>query len=53
MLLGAFFTILSSLLFGIATVTMRRGVATASALNGLHLTLLPGGAMFRLVALVV
>ena len=50
-MLGIVFTIVSAFWFGISTVTMRRGVASASALNGLYLTLIPGVPLFWLAAL--
>ncbi len=49
-MLGIAFTIISSFWFGFSTVTMRRGVATGSALNGLYLTLIPGVPLFWLAA---
>lgn len=49
-MLGIAFTIISSVWFGVSTVTMRRGVATGSALNGLYLTLIPGVPLFWLAA---
>jgi drug/metabolite transporter (DMT)-like permease len=50
--LGIVFTLTSAFFFGISTVSMRRGVASGSALNGLYLTLLPGVPLFWLAALV-
>ena len=41
-MLGIVFTVIAAFFFGISTVSMRRRVATGSALNGLYLTLLPG-----------
>jgi len=49
--LGIVFTVIAAFFFGISTVSMRRGVATGSALNGLYLTLLPGVPLFWLAAL--
>ena len=51
-MLGIVFIVISAIWFGFATIGMRRGVATASALNGLYLTLLPGVPLFWLAALV-
>jgi drug/metabolite transporter (DMT)-like permease len=48
--LGIVFTLIAAFFFGISTVSMRRGVATGSALNGLYLTLLPGVPLFWLAA---
>jgi drug/metabolite transporter (DMT)-like permease len=50
--LGIVFTLISALWFAFAAIAMRRGVVTASALNGLYLTLLPGVPLFWLAALV-
>lgn len=50
-MLGIVFTLTSAFFFGISTVSMRRGVASGSALNGLYLTLLPGVPLFWLAAL--
>ena len=50
-MLGIVFTLISAFFFGISTVSMRRGVASGSALNGLYLTLLPGIPLFWLAAL--
>ncbi|MDA0797997.1 MAG: DMT family transporter [Chloroflexi bacterium] len=50
-MLGIVFTLISAFFFGISTVSMRRGVASGSALNGLYLTLLPGVPLFWLAAL--
>ena len=50
-MLGIVFTLTSAFFFGISTVSMRRGVASESALNGLYLTLLPGVPLFWLAAL--
>lgn len=49
-MLGIVFTLIAAFFFGISTVSMRRGVATGSALNGLYLTLLPGVPLFWLAA---
>jgi drug/metabolite transporter (DMT)-like permease len=49
--LGIVFTLTSAFLFGISTVSMRRGVASGSALNGLYMTLLPGVPLFWLAAI--
>lgn len=49
-MLGIVFTVIAAFFFGISTVSMRRGVATSSALNGLYLTLLPGVPLFWLAA---
>jgi len=48
---GIVFTVIAAFFFGISTVSMRRGVASGSALNGLYLTLLPGVPLFWLAAL--
>jgi drug/metabolite transporter (DMT)-like permease len=50
-MLGIVFTLTFAFFFGISTVSMRSGVASGSALNGLYLTLLPGVPLFWLAAL--
>lgn len=50
-MLGIVFTLTSAFFFGISTVSMRRGVASGSALNGLYLTLVPGVPLFWLATL--
>jgi drug/metabolite transporter (DMT)-like permease len=51
-MLGITFTIVATVFFGFATIAMRRGVVSTSALNSLYLTLLPGVPAFWLAAVV-
>ena len=51
-MLGIALTIIAAFWFGFSSVAFRRGVVSASALQGLYLTLLPGVPVFWLAALV-
>jgi drug/metabolite transporter (DMT)-like permease len=50
-ILGVFFTLLSAASFGLTSATIRRGMVSASALQGLYVTVFAGLPMFVVAAL--